>query len=286
MMTLRECVAQARGRRVAVGHFNVSDTEQLYGVVRAAHGLGAPVIVGLSEGERDFLGVRQAVALIRSIREELGHPVYVNADHTYTLERVREAVDAGYDAVVVDGSKLPFEENVAFTKTAVEYARGAREDILVEGELGWIGASSKLLDEIPAEALRGSLTKPEELREFVRRTRVDLVAPAVGSVHGLLRRGEHPKLDIPRVRELSAAADVPLVLHGGSGVPAESMGEAIRAGIAIVHVNSEIRLAYRRGIEESLAANRDEIAPYRFMDGGRRAVERVVREKIQLFINP
>src|SRR3990167_2022144 len=149
MQTLREHIADAEARKVAVGHFNVSDSETLWGVFNAAHSLNLPIVIGVSEGERSFFGVRQIKAFVDSLREEFSYPVFLNADHTYSFERLKEAVDAGFDAVIFDGSKLSFEENAVETKRCVAYARQTRPEILIEGEIGYIGTSSKLLDEIP-----------------------------------------------------------------------------------------------------------------------------------------
>ncbi len=286
MRTLREVISDAEARKVAVGHFNISDTEQLHGIFSAARGLNLPVIIGVSEGERDFIGVRQAVALVRSLREEFDYPIFINADHTYSLDRVKEAIDAGFDAVIFDGARLPFDENVAVTTEAVRYARKKNPDILVEGELGFIGTSSKVLDEIPAGAgiTDERLTKPEEIGRFVRATGVDLVAPAVGNIHGMVRGG-NPRLNVARIAELRRAAGVPLVLHGGSGIADEDFRGAIAVGISVVHVNTEIRLAYRRGIEASLAEDPDEVAPYKFMKGGVDGVAEVVNARLRLFNN-
>ena len=144
MQTLRELIAEAEGRKVALGHFNISDSEGLWGVFNAARKLSLPVIIGTSEGERDFLGARQAAALVKSLREEFDYPVFLNADHTYSFEKVKEAVDAGYDAVIFDGTGLLFEENIKITKECVAYAKGKNPNILVEAELGYIGSGSDI----------------------------------------------------------------------------------------------------------------------------------------------
>mgnify|MGYP001588164558 CR=1 FL=1 len=285
MQSLRELIADAEKRRVAVGHFNISDSEQLWGIFNAARALTLPVIIGTSEGERHFLGLWQAVALVRSLREEYGYPVYLNADHTYSFEEVKKAVDAGYDAVIFDGAKLSFDENVEQTKRCVEYAKAANPNILVEGELGFIGESSKLLDALPAgvDISEEHLTKPDEIKSFVAETGVDLVAPAVGNLHGMLRSGKNPSINIKRIRELREAAQVPLVLHGGSGTSDEDFAAAIEAGVSIIHINTELRVAYRRGIQMALQENSDEIAPYRFMKGGVQEVYGVVEKRLKLF---
>jgi len=285
MKSLREVIAEAEEQKVAVGHFNVSDSSQLWGIFRAAQKLNLPVVIGASEGERDFIGVRQLVALVRSIREEFDYPIYTNADHTYSLQRVKEAIDAGFDAVIYDGNKVSHEENLEITKQCVEYARAQDRDVLVEAELGNIGMSSKLLDGIPegAEITDDMLTLPEELAAFVSHTGVDLIAPAVGNLHGMMKHGNNPKLNIERIAQLRAAGGVPMVLHGGSGISDEDFVEAIKAGIGMVHINTEIRKAYRDGIVDYLQANPDEVAPYRYVGAGRDALEAVVEARMRLF---
>jgi len=263
----------------------VSDSSQLWGIFNAARALDLPVVIGASEGERDFIGVRAMVAMVKSIREEFDYPIYTNADHTYSFERVKEAIDAGFDAVIYDGNKVSHEENLEITKQCVEYARAQDRDILVEAELGNIGMSSKLLDGIPegAEITDEMLTVPEELKAFVEYTGVDLIAPAVGNLHGMMKHGNNPRLNIERIAELREAGGVPMVLHGGSGITDEDFVAAIQAGIGMVHINTEIRKAYRDGIAAYIAENPDEIAPYRYVKAGRDALQGVVEERMRLF---
>ncbi|HEY4508896.1 MAG TPA: class II fructose-bisphosphate aldolase [Candidatus Paceibacterota bacterium] len=287
MKTLRECVKEAQQKKVAIGHFNISDTNQLWGVFRAAQVLSVPVIIGVSEGERDFIGVRQAAALVKSLREEFDYPVFLNADHTYSFDRVKEAIDAGFDSVIFDGAKLSFEENVKITKQCVEYARACGRDVLVEGELGFIGTSSKVLDEVPlgVDLSENSLADPEKAKEFVEQTGVDMLAPAVGNFHGMLRGGVDPKLNIERVKQISDATGTPLVLHGGSGNSEDDFKGAIANGVSIVHINTEIRVAYKQGLQIGLSENPDEVAPYKFLKPAVKAVQDVVEKKLKLFNN-
>mgnify|MGYP000291851088 FL=1 len=287
MKSLREVIADAEAGKTAVGHFNISDSSQLWGIFNAARELDLPVVIGASEGERDFVGVKQMVTLVKSIREEFDYPIYTNADHTYSFERVKEAIDAGFDAVIYDGNKVSHEENLEITKQCVEYARTQGHDVLVEAELGNIGMSSKLLDGIPegAEITDDMMTLPEELAEFVAYTGVDLIAPAVGNLHGMMKHGNNPKLNIELIAALREAGGVPMVLHGGSGITDEDFREAIQAGIGMVHINTEIRKAYRDGIAAYLTENPDEVAPYRYIKAGRDALEGVVTERMRLFSN-
>jgi len=282
MKTLKQYAEEAQKKGIAVGHFNISNSEGFWAVVNGARELNVPVIIGASEGERDFIGVRQIAAMVKSYRESTGQPVFLNADHTYSFERVKEAVDAGYDAVIFDGTELSFEDNVATTKKCVEYARSVNPDILVEAEIGFIGKSSKLLDAVPEGV--GRLTSVEEAKSFVEATGVDMLAPAVGNVHGMVKGGE-PALQTERIEEIKNAVNMPLVLHGASGNSVDDIRKAMKAGISIIHINTELRVAFRSGLMKSLQENPDEIAPYKYLKGARNAMQKVVEEKLKLFNN-
>ena len=285
MKTLRQVLQEAERARVAVGHFNFSDLVTLRAIVEAARELNLPVLVGVSEGERDFIGVRQVVALMKSIRDESGHPVFLNADHTHSLAKAEEAARAGFDEIIFDGSALPFDKNVSETKQALEAVKSISPATLVEGEIGYIGTSSAILQVAP-EGL-SPLTTPEEARQFVESTGVDVLAPAVGNMHGLLKsmvRGEAGKrLDIARIEEIKRATGVFMTLHGGSGTYDEDFKQAVKAGMTIVNVNTELRLAWRRGLEAALLKHPDEVAPYKILPEALRLVKGVVRARLQLF---
>ncbi len=281
--TLRETIADSEKRGVAIGHFNISDSVGFWGVVKGAQAAGVPVIIGVSEGERDFIGIKQVAAMVKSLREEQNYPIYLNADHTYSFERVKEAIDAGFDAVIFDGAKLSFEENARITKQCVDYARSVNPEIIVEAELGYIGAGSKVLDAIPEGVSRENLTTGEESARFVKETGIDLFAPSVGNIHGMLRNTPYPHLDIERIREIRQSAGVPLVLHGGSGTSDEDFVMAIKAGIGVIHINTEIRVAYQHAIKKFINENPDETAPYKFAKTAVEAIAGVVEKRMRLF---
>ena len=282
----KECIDAARAQGRAIGHFNFSNFETARAVVHAARELQLPVILGLSEGERSHVGLKSARMMVDALLQETDQPVFLNADHTYTLDGVKEAVDSGVDSVIVDGSNLSFEENVALTKSAVEYVRTHTEGVLVEGELGFIGTSSQILDSLPEGVAQGdTLTRVEDARRFVEETGIDMLAPAVGTIHGMLRSGHNPKIHSERIQELTGALSLPLVLHGGSGSSNEDFVAAIHAGIAIVHINTEIRIALKRGITSYISAHPDEIAPYKYLRSGEEAVRSVVQDRLALFNN-
>lgn len=279
MKTLREYIKEAEEKKVAIGHFNISDSVGFWAVVLAAKKINLPVIIGVSEGERDFIGVKQVKALVQTLQAE-NLPVFLNADHTYSVERVKEVVDAGFDSVIIDEADKKFEENVRVTKEAVDYTRGKNSDILIEAELGFIGTSSKILDTVPTGI---GQTSAAEAENFCRETGIDLFAPAVGNVHGMMRSGLEPKLDINLIKEIKEAVKIPLVLHGASGNTEEELKEAIAAGISIIHINTELRLAYKQGLQKSLMENPDEIAPYKYLKPALQAMQAVVEKKMALF---
>ncbi len=289
-MTLKEHIAAAREKRVAIGHFNVSTLDGIWAVADAAKALDVPVIIGVSEGERDYTGVHATAAIIQAIRKERNQPIFLNADHTYSFDRVKEAVDAGYDAVIFDGAALSVEENLATTKKCVEYAHSHMSlngaPVLLEAELGFIGQSSKILDKIPDGAVVGeaAMTKPEDALSFMQATGIDLLAPAVGNIHGVVKGGD-PALNAKRVKEISEAVGIPLVLHGASGNTADDIQKCVKNGVGIVHVNTELRIAYRAGLMKSLSENPDEVAPYKFLRPAKLAMQKVVEEKLRIANN-
>lgn len=285
MQTLRDVLRQAEGQGAAVGHFNISDLVLLKAVFSAAKDLNLPVIVGASEGERGFMGVRQTAALVRSLRDEFDFPIFLNADHTHSRASAEEVAKAGFDSVVFDLSALPFEENIRQTREAVVALKSIHPGMLVEGEIGDIGTGSEI-HETMTTATEG-LTTPEQARQYVEETDVDILAPAVGNRHGMspsMVRGETNKhLDIPRIAAIRKAAGVPLTLHGGSGTDDDDFRKAIAAGISIVHINTELRVAWRRSLEESLRSRPDEVVPYKLFPPVVAAVRGVVESRMRLF---
>jgi fructose-bisphosphate aldolase class II len=257
----------------------------LKAVFGAAQELRVPVLVGVSEGERDFIGVRQIAVLVRSLREEFDFQIFLNADHTHSLTKAIEAAKAGFDSIVFDLSALPFEENVRQTKKAVGALKKINPTILIEGEIGDIGTGSEIHEKAPD--LSKGLTNPVQAKEFVESTGIDILAPAVGNMHGMLKsmvRGEIKKhLDIARIAQIKSAARVPLTLHGGSGTDDEDLRKAIAAGINIVHINTELRVAWRRGLEEGLAKQPNEVVPYKILPFAVESVKRVVLSRLRLF---
>ncbi len=281
--SLRETALQFRAEGRGLAHFNISDSNQLKALASASKETNLPVIIGLSEGERAYFPLSHARALINAYRA-LGYNLFLNADHTYGIEKVRAAIADGVDSMVVDGAKLPFGENLALLKECVALARASGRDIIVEGEHGYIGSSSNVMDSLPegAAATEELMTKPEELTRLVSESGIDMVAPAVGNVHGMIRSGQ-PKLSINRISELHAAVSIPLVLHGGSGSSDEEFTRAVKTGITIIHINTELRVLYRDELAKSIAAHSGEAAPYKFLEPVVEKMKAYAMQKMLLF---
>ena len=282
--TLRDVLTRLEKGGAALGHFNVADQVLLKAVIAAAAETKLPVFVGASEGEREFFGARQLAALVKSMRQESALPIFLNADHTHSLEKALEAANAGFDAVGVDFSALPIEENVARTRETVQAIKAVNPAILAEGEIGNIGTGSEIHDTAQGDR---KLTTPEEARQFVEATGIDILAPAVGNMHGMLKsmvQGKAKKhLDLERIAQIKRAAGIFLTLHGGSGTDDEHFRKAIASGINIVHINTELRVAWRRSLGESLARDPNEVVPYKILRPVVDSVKQVVSARLRLF---
>ncbi|MGO4516344.1 class II fructose-bisphosphate aldolase [Terriglobus sp. 2YAB30_2] len=285
MTNLRDVLTRTAQEGIAIGHFNIADFSLLKAVFAAAYELKVPVIVGASEGERKFMGVRQLAALVRSLREEFDFPIFLNADHTHTLASAVEAAKAGYDAIVFDLSTLPIDENARQTKAAVETLKAINPSILIEGEIGDIGTGSEIHDEVPD--LSKGLTDPEEAKRYLAASNIDILSPAVGNMHGMVQsmvQGKAKKrLDLARIAKIKSATGALLTLHGASGTDDDDMRKAIDAGINIIHINTELRIAWRQGLDASLAKQPHEVVPYKILPAAIDAIKQVATSRLKLF---
>jgi fructose-bisphosphate aldolase, class II len=285
MYQLRNVLKDAQNKGLGIGHFNVSDWVLLKAVFASAREVKVPVIVGVSEGERAFLGTAQIAALVKSLREEHDSPVFLNADHTHSLESAMAAVKAGFDSIVFDLSALPFDENIRQTKQAIEAVKSINPAILVEGEIGDIGTGSEIHEAAPDRPK--VLTTAEEAKHFLERTGVDILAPAVGNMHGMLQvmlQGDvRKRLDLARIQEIKTASQCFLTWHGGSGTADSDLQDAIAAGINIIHINTELRVAWRQGLEQAFAQKPQEVVPYKLLPAAEQAVAQVVQARLRLF---
>lgn len=287
MKSLREYITDAEQAKKGIGHFNAANIEGVWAIYNAAKkvseeaGEQIPVIIGTSEGERGHFGASQIVNLVQDLREDQQYPIFINADHSYSVETAKAAIDVGYDMVIIDLAEKSYEENLAATKEVVEYRNQTDQHTLIEAELGFIGAGSNVKDELPEGVGEESMTKPEEAKQFVEATALDLLAPSVGNVHGMIKSG-NPALSPERVTEVREAGGVPLVLHGGSGSSDEDFVKVIKAGISVIHISTELRKAYREALDKSLAEN-DTLSPYKYIKPAQEAMQAKVEERIRLF---
>lgn len=279
-MILKEYFQKAKQEKWAIGHFNFSTADQLKAIVEAAAELKSPVMVAVSEGEEKFFGLEQAVAIVKSW-QDLGYPVFLNADHHKSWETVSPCIEEGYDTVLIDASKLSYEENIALTKKVVEYARGVDPDMMVEGELGYLRGDSEVQKNVAITS--ADYTKPEQAADFVKRTGVDRLAIVFGNIHGIVTDQEE-RLDLEHFKKIvEAIPKTYLVLHGASGLKDEDVRAAIAAGITNVHINTEIRLAYHDALEKELAKPDESTTPYKFIAPAFSATKELVKKKLELF---
>lgn len=280
-MNLSHYFKKAQKEGWAIGQFNISNLELLRAAFEAAKNLKSPIIIGTSESESRYIGLRQAALLVKSLREESGLPIFSNLDHGRTFEYIKEAIDAGYDTVHFDGSKLPLKENIKIAKKVSDYAH--KKGILIEGEVGIVAGVSGLHREAPAVAERNP-TDPAEAKYFVQDTNVDRLAINIGTFHGLLVSGEKHRIDLDRLSSIKkAVGTIPLVLHGGSGISVEDIKKAIKGGVVKININAAMRLAYTSALKNSLRENPEEIVPYNYFPQVIKAVQKVVEEKIKVF---
>lgn len=279
---LQDILSRATQEHWALGHFNISTLEQLRAIVDAAKECSCALLIGTSEGERDFIGLAQAVAIVKAFREETDLALFLNADHSKSVQTAMKAIDAGYDSVHIDASALPYQENLAATKQVVEYARAKKLGITIEGELGYLRGSSTI-QRIYIEVKPEDYTDPAQAAEFVNKTGINRLAIAVGNIHGIALN--EPTIDIERINAIrhSVPQEVALVLHAASGIPNEVIAQSIAAGIANIHINTEIRAVFTQKLRDFLAANPQETTPYKLYPEAMAATKEKVKEKLQIF---
>ena len=283
MKTLNEYLKDAKAGGYALGHFNFSTEDVLRGIIEAAKDGGAPaVMVGVSEGEVEYVGMYEAVALVGAMRKHFDFPIFLNADHFKSFDKCREAIDAGFDSVIIDESKMAFADNMSASKKVVEYAHSVNKDITVEGEIGYLRGSSEVQKKV--EITPADYTKPEDAKEFVAKTGVDRLAVVFGNIHGIVTEQEE-KLDIGHFKRIiEAVPNVYYVLHGASGLSDSDVMAAIKAGITNVHFNTELRLAYTEGLHKALHDKPGETTPYKYLKPGVDEMKKVVSAKIKIFM--
>jgi len=288
MKNIKYYLEKAQKEGWAIGQFNFSDFTQFKAIVNKAVELKSPIILGTSEGESKFFGLKEAVALRDVLRKKTKLPIFLNLDHGKSFEYLKEAIDAGYDMVHFDGSKLLLEENIKITEQVVKYAK--QRGVTVEGEVGILGTASSKVYLEKFEIKEENLTKPEDALRYLKETKVDLLAISIGNFHGIEISGIDPNLRLDllaKIREALRQAqgktkNAFLVLHGGSGTPEDDIKKAIKEGIVKININTELRLAFSGNLRRALS-NVDEIVPYKYLAETQKPVEKVVGFKIELF---
>ncbi|GKU83691.1 class II fructose-bisphosphate aldolase [Niallia sp. NCCP-28] len=277
LVSMTEMLNKAKAEGYAVGQFNLNNLEFTQAILQAAEEEKSPVILGVSEGAGRYMGgFKTVVKMVEGLLEDykITVPVAIHLDHGSSFEKCKEAIDAGFTSVMIDASHHPFEENVETTAKVVDYAHS--KGVSVEAELGTVGGQE---DDVVAEGVIYADAK--ECEELVKRTGIDCLAPALGSVHGPYK-GE-PNLGFKEMEEIGNLTGMPLVLHGGTGIPTKDITKSISLGTAKINVNTENQIASAKAVRETLAALPEEYDPRKYLGPAREAIKATVIGKIKEF---
>ena len=276
LINAKQMMIDAKDGHYAIPHFNINNLEWTRYILEECQELDEPVILGVSEGAVKYMGGYVTVAnIVRGLMQDLDItiPVVLHLDHG-TYEGCFKAIDAGFTSVMYDGSRLPLDQNIANTKEVVNYAKD--KNISVEAEIGAIGVAKENLDN------EDIYTKVEDAVKM-KETGIDFLAPALGSVHGIYK-GE-PKLDFTRMEEIKEATGLPLVLHGGSGIPDDMIRHAIDCGVTKLNVNTDLQIAWTKGVRELLNLDEEVYDPRKVIGAGKANLQQVVKDKVELLRN-
>lgn len=265
----RDLLIRAKKNKIAIPQFNINNLEWTKYILEECNINNSPVILGVSESAMKYMGgCKTVVSIIRSLDNELNIkvPVVIHLDHGSSVEICKEAIDSGFTSVMIDASAFPFNENIAKTKAVVEYAE--KFTVTVEAELGSIGEDSNYY------------TKIDDAKIFVEETRIDSLAPSIGTVHGIYK--EKPNLDIELCTKLSKEVPIPLVLHGGSGLDELTLKKVINAGICKININTELQIAWSNAVKKYLSENGTVYDPRDIISSGEREMKKVIRNKINI----
>ncbi|MFJ5717205.1 class II fructose-bisphosphate aldolase [Neobacillus sp. NPDC093127] len=277
LVSMKEMLNKAKSEGYAVGQFNINNLEFTQAILQAAVAEKSPVILGVSEGAGRYIGgFKTVVKMVEGLMEDYNVtvPVAIHLDHGSSFEKCKEAIDAGFTSVMIDASHHPFEENIEITSKVVEYAHS--KGVSVEAELGTVGGQE---DDVVAEGV--IYADPKECEELVKRTGIDCLAPALGSVHGPYK-GE-PKLGFTEMEEIGKITGMPLVLHGGTGIPTKDIQRSVSLGTAKINVNTENQIASAKTVREVLAAKPNEYDPRKYLGPARDAIKETVIGKMREF---
>ena len=268
-------IKEARDNKAAIPAFNIHNLETAQGVIEAAAEEDSPVMIATTPGTLRHAGVKCIAGIVKNTAKQYKIPVALHLDHCSDYDKVIQAIRSGYTSVMIDASEYPYQENVTLVQEVVKVAHAV--GVPVEGELGRIGGTE---DDITVDEREASLTVPEEALEFVEETGLDTLAVAIGTAHGVYQ-GE-PKLDFERLSRINELIEIPLVLHGASGVPDDSVKKAIDNGIAKVNIATELKIPFAREVKKYFDENPDGNDPRKYLGAGKEALKQVVKEKINL----
>lgn len=276
LVPITELLKEAQAGKYAVGAFNCNNMEIVQAIIGAAEAERSPVIMQASQGAIKYAGLDYIVAMARLAAEKATVPVALHLDHGTSFDQVMQCIRAGFSSVMIDGSKYSLEDNIALTNKVVAVARAV--GVSVEAELGKIGGTE---DDIHVDEKDALFTNPDEAKYFVESTGVDALAIAIGTAHGQYKGV--PELDFERLKKITALTDVPIVLHGSSGVPDEAIKEAISLGVAKVNIDTNIRETFVNACRNVLDNDAKEIDPRKVLGPAREASIEIIREKIRVF---
>lgn len=276
LVTGIEILQDAHKNNYAVGAFNVNNMEIVQSIIEAAEETNSPVILQASQGGLKYAGVEYIAELVKLAARNAKVPVALHLDHGTDFDQVMLCIRHGFSSVMIDGSKYELEENIAITNKVIEVAHAV--GVSVEAELGKIGGTE---DDIVVDERDATFTDPNEAKKFVDETGVDYLAIAVGTAHGVYK-GE-PRLDFDRIKTIKDILNIPLVLHGSSGVPKEAIEKAVSLGINKINIDTDLRVAFSSAIKDFLKENPDNIDPRKILGPAKEAMKEVIKEKMELF---
>ncbi|EGA88226.1 fructose-bisphosphate aldolase [Planococcus donghaensis MPA1U2] len=277
LVSMKEMMIKGKEEGYAIGQFNLNNLEFTQAILQAAQEENSPVICGVSEGAARYMGgFTTVVNMVKGLMHDykITVPVAIHLDHGSSFEKCKEAIDAGFTSVMIDASHHPFEENIEITKQVVEYAR--QHNVSVEAELGTVGGQE---DDIIADGV--IYADPKECKQMVDETGIDCLAPALGSVHGPYK-GE-PNLGFKEMEEISQQCDVPLVLHGGTGIPLKDIQRSVSLGTSKINVNTESQITSAQAVRDALNNDPDVYDPRKYMGPAREAIKKTVMGKMREF---
>ena len=270
IVNTKQMLENAKKQKYAVPHFNTNNLEWTKYILEECQNQNTPVIIGVSESASEYMGgYKVIVDIIKNLVEQgnITIDVAIHLDHGKTIQSCKQAIQAGFTSVMIDASNQTLEENIQITKQVCEYAK--IKNVTVEAEIGQIGTIEEQ-----------GYAKVDDCKQLVEQTKIDSLAPAIGNVHGIYKG--KPKIDIERIKQIKEKTNIPLVLHGGSGIPDEIIQQAIQAGICKININTELQIAWTTSVREYIKENQAIYDPRKIIKSGENAIKQTIKQKIKL----